>query len=67
MLHTNAVGRSVVDLLLVLASTVILDFEPRRETCPYFCTQTITCFEMGHPLRREEGSHYYWSLPIYWG
>jgi hypothetical protein len=25
------------------------------------------CFEMGPPLRREEGSDYYWSLPLYWG
>jgi hypothetical protein len=22
---------------------------------------------MGTPLRREEGSDYYWSLPLYWG
>jgi hypothetical protein len=33
----------------------------------YFCSfQTITCFEMGPPLRREEGSDCNWSLLFYW-
>jgi hypothetical protein len=26
-------------------------------------SNTFTCFEMGPPLRREEGSEYYWSPP----
>jgi hypothetical protein len=29
--------------------------------------QTFTCFEMGSPLGREEGSDGCWSLPVYWG
>jgi hypothetical protein len=42
--------------------------KPRRDAWPYFCSfQTFTCFEMGPPRRREEGSDYYWSLPVYWG
>jgi hypothetical protein len=30
-------------------------------------SKPFTCFEMGPPLQREEGSEYYWSLPLYWG
>jgi hypothetical protein len=47
-------GRSV-RLLLALASTVILGFQSRRDPWPYFS------------FEREEGSDYYWSLPLYWG
>jgi hypothetical protein len=25
------------------------------------------CFEMGPSLLQEDGSDYYWSLPLYWG
>jgi hypothetical protein len=32
----------------------------------FVLSKTSTCFEMGPPLRREEGSDYYWSLPFYW-
>jgi hypothetical protein len=46
-------------LLLVLASTVVLGIGPRRDPRLYFCSsQTFTYFEMGAPLRREEGSDY---------
>jgi hypothetical protein len=49
-----------------LASTVNLGFESRRNPLPYFCSLQDLCFEMGGPLRREEGSDYYWPLPFYW-
>jgi hypothetical protein len=63
----ETMGRTPVQsnkLLLVLASTVILDFEPLRSPRPYFCSfQTSTCFEMGPSLRQQEVSDYCWSLP----
>jgi hypothetical protein len=52
-------------LLLALASIVALGFGPRRDSWPYFCPfRTFTCFEMGPPLRREEGSDYYWGVTL---
>jgi hypothetical protein len=58
-------------LLLVLASTVVLDFGPLRDPWPCSCSfHTSTCFEMGPPLRWEEGSDgsdYCWSLILYLG
>jgi hypothetical protein len=30
-------------------------------------SKTFMCFEMGPPLRREEGSDYYWLLPLWRG
>jgi hypothetical protein len=30
-------------------------------------TKSCTCFEMGSPLRWEETSDYYWSLPFHTG
>lgn len=50
-------------VLLALASTINIGFRSRRGSRPYFClSKTFTCFEMGTPLRREEG-----SLALYWG
>jgi hypothetical protein len=33
----------------------------------FVLSKTFKRFEMGPPLRRKEGSDYYWSLPLYWG
>jgi hypothetical protein len=53
-----------IELLRALASTVVLGFGPCQDPWPYFFSfQTFTCFEMGPPVCREEGSDYYWSLP----
>jgi hypothetical protein len=53
-------------LLLALANALNFCFGSRWDPWPCFCSKTCTCFEMGPPLRREEGSNYYWSLPLYW-
>jgi hypothetical protein len=57
-------GERMSKLLLALSSTIPLGLGPRRDTWPNFCSfQIFTCFKMGHPLEREEGSDYCWSLP----
>jgi hypothetical protein len=63
------VGEPSVKLLLVHASTVILDFESRRDSMikRFLFSQTCACLEVGPPLQQEEGFGYYWSLPLYWG
>jgi hypothetical protein len=42
-----------VKLLLILASTVILGFQSRRDPRPYLFFNTSACFEMRTPLQRE--------------
>jgi hypothetical protein len=32
-----------------------------------FLFKTNTFCETGPPVQREDGSDYYWSLPLYWG
>jgi hypothetical protein len=60
----DLVSRSV-KLLLALASTMNLGSGPVWTHDHIFVLfKTFTCFEMGPPLRREEGSDYYWSLPF---
>jgi hypothetical protein len=31
-----------------------------------FLSFISTCLEVRPPLQREDGSDYYWSLPLYW-
>jgi hypothetical protein len=55
-------------LLLVLASQSFFVSGPVGTHDHIFVlSKTFTCFEIGPPLQREEGSDYYWSLPLYWG
>lgn len=51
-------------LLLAATGTVNLGFGSHKFS---FFPRLLTCFTMRPPLRRTEGSDYYWSLPIYYG
>jgi hypothetical protein len=52
----------------LVTGRVVLGFGPRREPGSYLCSfQALACFEIGPPLRWEERSDCYWSLPLYCG
>jgi hypothetical protein len=52
-------------LLPAFASIVVLGVRSHYHT--FVLSKTFMCFEMVPPLRRNMGSDYYWSLPLYWG
>jgi hypothetical protein len=53
-------------LLLALGHIVVLCFMTQSDSWPYCCSfQAFTCFEIGPPLRQEEGSDCYWVSPLY--
>jgi hypothetical protein len=49
------------------AQSILVSGTVATDDYVFVLSKTFTCFEMGPPLRREEGSDWYWSLPLYWG
>jgi hypothetical protein len=60
---TNCNCQSSVKLLLVIASSVVLDFESHWDPWPYSSFQDFYVFSNGASLRRKEESDHYGSLP----
>jgi hypothetical protein len=50
-----------------LAQLILVSGPVGIHTRIFVLSQTFKCFETESPLRRQERSDYYWSLPLYWG